>query len=118
MWMLYVMVSAGANPCKLECQTQKSQNQRFVEGWSSRDPSGNIPSAEVMIKFWKEVIKPSIFDHVERREQAILRAALCDCLTEIGEAVFSILPQVQFLFLHSCLSIFDGFVIVISITYS
>jgi len=46
-----------------------------------------------MIKFWKEVVKPSVFEHVERREQAILRAALCDCLTEIGEAVFSMLPQ-------------------------
>ena len=54
---------------------------------------GNLPPAEVMIKFWKEVVKPSVFEHVERREQAILRAALCDCLTEIGEAVFSMLPQ-------------------------
>ena len=92
--------SSGTNPCKLDCQTPKSQHRGASNDgggvhWADGGNRGvSVPSAEVMIKFWKEVIKPSVFDHVERREQAILRAALCDCLTEIGEAVFSILPQV------------------------
>jgi len=78
--ILRLFRTVGTNPSKLEVQPAAASDD-------------DIPPAEVMIKFWKEVVKPSVFDYVERREQAILRAALCDCLTEIGEAVFSILPQ-------------------------
>ena len=56
------------------------------------DESDSLPP-EQMIKFWREILKPNIFDYVERRENTNLKSALCDCLSEIGESVFSILPQ-------------------------
>ena len=48
---------------------------------------------EKIVHFWSSFfIRPIIFDYIERRGEAILRAALCDCLSEVGELVFSLLP--------------------------
>lgn len=57
------------------------------------DPSATSWIVEKMVHFWSSFfIRPVIFDYIERRSEAILRAALCDCLSEVGELVFSLLP--------------------------
>ena len=46
-----------------------------------------------LVNFWSSFfIRSTIFDYIERRTEAILQAALCDCLSEVGEVVFSLLP--------------------------
>ena len=46
-----------------------------------------------LVHFWSSFfIRSTIFDYIERRTEAILQAALCDCLSEVGEVVFNLLP--------------------------
>ena len=60
------------------------------------DASESFWSEEVMpkmVQFWSSFfLRPIIFEYIERRGEAILRAALCDCLSEVGELIFGQLP--------------------------
>ena len=61
--------------------------------WKSETSAQQTLVLEKMIHFWSSFfIRPIIFDYIERRGEAILQAALCDCLSEVGELVFSLLP--------------------------
>lgn len=61
--------------------------------WKSDTSSQQTWVVEKMVHFWSSFfIRPLIFDYIERRGEAILQAALCDCLSEVGELVFSLLP--------------------------
>ena len=61
----------------------KSKNDVNVKPWI----------LDKLVHFWSSFfIRSTIFDYIERRTEAILQAALCDCLSEVGEVVFSLLP--------------------------
>ena len=61
----------------------KSQTDASAEPWI----------LDKMVHFWSSFfIRSIVFDYIERRGEAILQAALCDCLSEVGELVFSLLP--------------------------
>ena len=48
---------------------------------------------EKVVKFWRDFLRPGLLDLVERKAKPILKAAVCDCLSEIGEVAFSYLPS-------------------------
>jgi hypothetical protein len=45
-----------------------------------------------LLHFWLSVLKASLVDAIEGRCCAILKAALCDCIAEVGGKVFCSLP--------------------------
>ena len=40
-------------------------------------------------RFWLEILRPSFLNLLESRDSSIVRAAFCDCLSEIGDDVLS-----------------------------
>ena len=66
--------------CGPKCKSDTSETTSWV--------------SEKMVHFWSSFfIRPVMFDYIERRGEDILQAALCDCLSEVGELVFSRLPS-------------------------
>ena len=53
-------------------------------------PSSGRPPP--LMQFWLPFLRPRIFQLVEERGDSILKAALCDCLSAIGEHVYQQLP--------------------------
>jgi hypothetical protein len=45
-----------------------------------------------LLRFWLAFLKPKVFQVVEERSEQSLKAALCDCLSAIGEHIYQQLP--------------------------
>ena len=45
-----------------------------------------------LMQFWLAFLRPQIFQLIEERGDPTLKAALCDCLSAIGEHVYQHLP--------------------------
>ena len=43
-------------------------------------------------RFWLEILRPGFFNLLEMRDSGIVRAAFCDCLSEIGDDVIGRIP--------------------------
>ena len=57
---------------------------------SSSFSSGRPPPP--LMQFWLAFLRPRVFQLVEERGDPTLKAALCDCLSAIGEHVYQHLP--------------------------
>ena len=62
-------------------------------GKSGNTMSNNDPEGEKrLLHFWLSVLKPSLLDSVEERNCPVLKAALCNCIAEVGGGIFCHLP--------------------------
>ena len=46
----------------------------------------------LIFRFWLEILRPGFLSLLESRDSAIVRAAFCDCLSEIGDDVIARIP--------------------------
>lgn len=53
---------------------------------------GLLESENRLLHFWLGILKSSLIDSIEARECPILKAALCNCIAEVGGKVFCSLP--------------------------
>ena len=63
-----------------------------VPASSSSFSSGRPPPPPPLMQFWLAFLRPRVFQLVEERGDPTLKAALCDCLSAIGEHVYQHLP--------------------------
>ena len=61
-------------------------------GKSGNSVSTNTEGEKRLLHFWLSVLKPSLLDSVEERHCPVLKAALCNCIAEVGGSIFCHLP--------------------------
>ena len=70
-------------------------------------PASSSVRPPPLMQFWLAFLRPRVFQLVEERGDPTLKAALCDCLSAIGEHVYQHLPldkRKNSVFLRSALS--------------
>ena len=53
---------------------------------------GHLESEKRLLHFWLNFLKPSLLDSIEARDCPVLKAALCNCIAEVGGKIFCALP--------------------------
>ena len=61
-------------------------------GKSGNSISSDSEGEKRLLHFWLSVLKPSLLDSVEERRCPVLKAALCNCIAEVGGGIFCHLP--------------------------
>ena len=56
------------------------------------DNPGQLESERRLLHFWLNILKPSLLDSIEARNCPVLKAALCNCIAEVGGTIFCALP--------------------------
>ena len=56
------------------------------------DNPGQSESERRLLHFWLNILKPSLLDSIEARNCPVLKAALCNCIAEVGGTIFCALP--------------------------
>ena len=53
---------------------------------------GQLETEKRLLHFWLNILKPSLMDSIEARVYPVLKAALCNCIAEVGGTIFCALP--------------------------